>query len=207
MSARVIGSWLLRVAALAWLLVACGGPSTTIEQSWRTPDARIRELRNVVTLYVSRDGTMRRSVEDAMAQKLARGGTRATPAYAVLADDELRDRQRAKAKLTAAGYDGVIAIRLVSKDQALEYVPGTFDHYWGPAWSMAYDPGYLVSEIVVRVETSAYSLVDNQLAWSALSKTVDPDTPREAVDDVTTVAAAELQKQGIVATAPRPEGA
>lgn len=191
-------SWMLRLATLVVLLVACGGPSTTIEQSWRAPEARIGNMRNVVTLYLSRDGAMRRSVEDEMARKLARTGIRATPAYSILSDGDLEDRDRAKAKLVDSGFDGVIAIRLVSKETELEYVP-SFDHYWGPAWSMAYGPGDVYAETVVRIETSAFSLVDNQLAWTALSRTVDPDNPRETIDEVTTIAARELEKQGVIA--------
>lgn len=189
-------------------LAACGGPSTTIEQSWTAPGPQVGRLQNVVTLYVSRDGTMRRSVEDAMAQKLAGAGIRAVPAYQVLTDEDLRDRERAKARLAAAGFDGVIANRLVSKETELEYVPGSFDSYWGPAWSMAYDPGYVYTETVVRVETTAFSLTTNQLVWSAISKTVDPENQREVIEQVTSVAARELQKRGIVASAgTRPAGA
>jgi len=187
------------LAVIASVLAACAGPSTTIEQSWRAPDARVDKLRNAVALYLSPDSTMRRNVEDAMVTKLARAGIRATPSYSVLTDDELRQREAAKAKLVASGFDGVIAIRLVSKEDTIEYVPGTFDGYWGPAWSTAYSPGYMYTETVVRVEVSAYSLSNNELTWSALSKTVDPEGRREVIDEVTTVAANELQKQGIVA--------
>ena len=208
MSAHVNhGRWLPRLAAILLVMAACGGASTTIEQSWTAPEARLGELRNVVTLYVSSDGAMRRTVEDAMSQQLARAGVRVTPSYTFLRDDELLDRARAKATLVAAGFDGVIGIRLVSREQELAYIPGTFDGYWGPAWSAAYDPGYLVSETVVRVETSAYSLTSNQLVWSALSRTVDPNGPREVIDDITQVAATELRKQGIVARAAVAPGA
>lgn len=195
-----IGKPLLRAIAIGLLLAACAGPSTTIEQSWRAPDAQLGGLRNVVTMAVTSDGTLRRSTEDQMAAKLAAAGIRATPMYAVLGDAERQNRDQAKAKLRAMGYDGVIALRLVSRDQELEYVPGSFDYYWG----MTYDPGYLYSETVVRIETSAYSLEDNRLVWSAISRTVDPDSIREGIDEVTALAASQLQKQGVVAGTPRP---
>lgn len=206
MSARVrIGPWLPRLAVIAWLLAGCG-PSTTIEQSWRAPYAQRAPLRNVVTVCFS-DGVVRRNVEDEMARKLARAGVRATPSYTFLSDQELEERGLAKAKLASAGFDGVVALRLVSREQELYYIPPTFDGYWGSGWAMAYAPGYVASETVVRVETSAYSLADDQLVWSAISRTVDPSSPREGIDQVTTVAARALQKEGIVATAAPPAGA
>jgi hypothetical protein len=191
---------MLSVVATAWIAAACAGPQTTIEQQWRTSNPNVGELRNVVTMCIVDDGTMKRSCEDKLAQKLARTGVRATPMYSILSSDEMKDRAAAKLKLVAAGYDGVIAMRLVSRDQELQYVPGTFDYYWG----MTYDPGYLYSETVVRIETSAYSLASNQLMWSALSKTVDPDSVREGLDQVTDLAASQLQKERVIAGTPRP---
>lgn len=206
MLARVrIGPWLLCLAALAGSPAGCGS-STSVEQTWTAPNAQRGAMRNVVTLCFS-DGVMRRTVEDAMAQKLARAGIRATPSYTLLSDQELQERGAAKARLASAGFDGVVALRLVSKEQQQHYIPSTFDGYWGAGWGMAYDPGYVAIETVVRVETSAYSLANDQLVWSAITKTVDPSSPRDGINDVTTVAARQLEKEGIIAAAARPAGA
>jgi len=191
---------LLLCIAVALGLAACGG-STTIEQSWKAPDLAPSNLRNVVTAYISRDGAMRRTVEDSMAQKLTKMGVRAVPAYAVLTDDDLKDREHAKAKLVAGGYDGVVALRLVGKETEIEGMPPTFDGYWGTAWPGVYDPGYLSTETIVRVDTSVFSFADNKLVWSGLSKTVDPNTMSSAIGDVTKVVAKALMKQQIVASA------
>jgi hypothetical protein len=200
-----IGPWLLCLAAIAWLSAGCGS-STKVEQTWTAPNAQRAPLGNVVTVCFS-DGTMRRNVEDAMARKLAEAGIHATPSYTLLSDQELQQRDAAKAKLASAGFDGVVALRLVSKEHQLQYIPSTFDGYWGPGWGMAYDPGDVAIETVLRVETSAYSLTSGQLVWSEITKTVDPDSPRQGIDQVTTVAAREMQKDGILASAARPAGA
>jgi hypothetical protein len=185
--------------AIASGFVACGG-STTIEESWREPTQAPSNLRNVVTVYSSRDATTRRAVEDSMARRLAGIGVRAVPAYSVLSDDDLVDRDRVKAKLLAGGYDGVVALRLVGKDTKLVATPATFNGYWGAAW-----PGsYVDTETIVRVETNVFSLADNKLVWSALSKTVDPTTLHSTIDDVTKVVAKALENQRIVATTGRP---
>lgn len=179
-------------------LAACGGSATSIEQSWTAPTAQANRMHNVVTLYVSHDGSLRRTVEDEMAHKLVKSGILATPSYTLLTPDDLADRSMAKAKLLAGGYDGVVAIRPISKEHEIEYVPGSFDGYWGGYWS--YDPGYTYVETIVRVEVTAFSLQNNQVEWSATSKTVDPDDAQDVVRDVTSLAAKELRKQGIVAT-------
>src|SRR5690606_37036085 len=100
-------------------LAACAGSSTTIEQQWRTSDPSVAELRNVVTWCKIPSITVRRDCEDRMAQQLASIGVRATPLYSIFDETEMKDRAAAKQKLLASGYDGVIAMRLVSRDQEL----------------------------------------------------------------------------------------
>ena len=186
----------LRVLSIGILMViGCSGSSTTIEQSWRAPQGELEQLRNVVTVYISPDGSIRRSIEDQMAAKLYRKGIRATPLYAVLSEDVMHDKDQATAILRQAGYDGVVAIRLVSKES---YSWGTFDDYWGSAWPSVYDPSYAITEIVVRVETNVYSLHTNKLLWSALSRTLDPTSTSTVVDEVTSIVAKELDNRGVV---------
>jgi hypothetical protein len=181
-------------------LAGCAG-STTMEESWKAPNLPAGDLHNVVTLYISRDGAMRRTAEDSMARKLTHEGVHAVPAYSVLTDADLKDRDQAKAKLAASGYDGVVAIRLVSKETQINAVPPTFDGYWGMGWGWGwgYDLGYMSTETVVRVQTSVYSLAHNRLVWSGLSKTVDPNSVSSAIDSVTSVVATALEKQQVVA--------
>ena len=191
-------------------VAACAGSTTSIEQAWMAPEVGQVRLQRVVAIYIGEDGTIRRSAEDRLAQRLVAQGVQAVQAYAVLSSDDIKDLDRAKAKLRAAGFDGVVAMRMVDKETEIEYVPGTFDGYWGTAWpyyGYGYgSPGYLYSEVVVRIETTAYSLYDNKLVWSALSKTIDPYDTGELVDDVTKVVANELGRRGVVVAtrAPRP---
>jgi len=184
---------------LSLLLVACFGSSTTIEQSWRAPDVELDKLRNVVTVYIAPDGSIRRTIEDEMASKLVRKGIRAKPMYMVLTEEDLLDRDRAKARLIAAGFDGVVAIRLVSRESSA----GSLDDYWGSAWPSVYDPNYAFTDVVVRVETNVYSLANNELVWSALSRTIDPATSRTVVEEVTTLVAGELAARGVVISSRR----
>lgn len=74
----------IAIAIATFTLGACAGSSTTIEQSWTAPNARNAPFRKVVSLFLSRDGAMRRAAEDKMARELAARGVQATPAYQVL---------------------------------------------------------------------------------------------------------------------------
>jgi hypothetical protein len=178
-------------------MVACTS-NTSIEQSWTAPSAHSAQLKKVAVVFISPDTVLRHTTEDAMAQQLAKTGTQAVPAYTLLGDQELQDHAAARAKLQAAGFDGVISMRMVSKQQQLEATAPSFDAYWGLAWPAVYSPGYLQTETIVRVESNAYSLASGKLLWSALSKTIDPNNTDELIANVTKVFAHDLEKKGVV---------
>jgi hypothetical protein len=194
-----------RLLILVWIacLVSCAGPSTTFEQVWLGPHADLASVRTVVALYDSPDGAMRRTIEDRMARKLAQQGVPAVAAYSVLDSSDLADRNRATRALLSAGYDGVVVIRIVSTEM-YPGEPAATSTEWGTSWPMTYED-YVFSSPVVRVETTLYSLDDGQLLWSARSKTIDPDSSDEVIEEVTSLVASALEKQGVatVATARR----
>jgi hypothetical protein len=189
--------------ALLLALASCAS-STSIEESWRAPDAEPGELQNVVTLFVSDDVALRRSAEDELARQLSFHRVRAVPAYAILSDEDLQDPMRALTKLRTAGFQGIIAMRIASADVQLAVVPDTFDAYWDLAWPSLYG-AEVVPEEVVRIETNAYTLTEGQrhiggtkLLWSASSRTVDPTSVPAMIDDVSRTVAAALAKQDLI---------
>jgi hypothetical protein len=197
----------LQIALFALVLGACAGPRTDIELAWTAPSARSEKLHRVVTLFVSRDVALRRPAEEKMASQLAIRGVQATPAYQLLTRGDLSSLQAAKDKLRAQGYDGVVTMRIVDREQKLNYVPPSFDAYWTwaspyfywPGYYMPdyYSPGYIYTTTVVRMETEVYSLSDDRLLWAALSRTTDPGNARELISDVTKTMATRMTQQGL----------
>ncbi|MGN6109812.1 MAG: hypothetical protein ACTHU0_32190 [Kofleriaceae bacterium] len=196
---RVRLSKLVPIAIAALAAASCAGPQTSIEATWVAPGARSQQLQRVVTLFAFTDGAQRRSTEDRLANELRARGIEATPAYAVLAGDEVEDPELARSRLLSQGYDGIVAMRLVDKEQTLEYAPGDFDAYWGYAWPALYWPGYAYTETVLRMETNAYRLSDNKLVWSTLSKTVFDPTSSGYLENATDVVTRQLEASGVFA--------
>lgn len=191
----------LAITAGVLALAACGA-ATSIEQEWTTPSPQARvPLQRVVTVFVSDNVTMRRAAEDQLARNLAMRGVQATPSYAILGEQELESTDAARSKLRDLGFDGVVVMRIVDREQQLEYIPPTFDGYWGywgayPGYAVGWG-GYPYTETIYRLETAAYSLRSNQLVWSALTRTVDPENTRTLIDDTTQVVASELAERGL----------
>lgn len=189
-------------------VTACAGPSTTVDQVWTSPVARAEPpLQKVATIFITDNLTMRHAGEDRLARDLAARGVTATPAYAIFRDGAQTEQElpAIKAKLREMGYDGVVTMRIVDREQQLEAVPGTFDAYWGywgggywggPGWG-AYSPGYLYTETIYKIETAAYSLRDGRLVWSAVTRTVDPTNADEMVEQTTQLVAGQLVGSGL----------
>jgi hypothetical protein len=172
---------------LAFLaIVGFSGCATTVFQStWRAPDAAPLRFRGekVVALFVSKNLSTRHLAEDAMAREISARGAHGIPAYSVLGDEEIRDREAAKTKLQGMGFAGGVVMRIVGTETQYTYEPGIWARpyyrsfwggYWGWGWGRVYEPGYLVADRVVSVETLVYSLKQDKLVWAGVSRTVDP---------------------------------
>ena len=169
----------------------CFTATTSIDHVWRSPDVRIGELTNVVAVFPSPDGPIRRGIEDKLVERMAARGMRAVAGYAVLTTAEIGDRERAAAALTRAGYDGVVGMRAVDASERLDFYP-SLDLYWTAAWASA------LPRSVMRMQIDAYALSDRRLVWSATSNSADPRDVRELVDDVTKAVSRELDHQRVI---------
>ena len=100
-------------------------------------------------------------------------------------------------KLRALGYDGIVTMRIVDRQEDLNYVPGGY-----PAWGYGYGyggywdyaDGYVYTTMTYRLETNAYSLASDQVVWTGLVRSVDPDSARQLVGQATHVVASQLAK-------------
>jgi hypothetical protein len=196
---------LRRVIALGFsaVLAAACGPTTTIDQVWQSGVATTEPpLEKVATLFISDNTTMRHAGEDQLARQLIAQGVQATPGYAIFGDGKVKDLEAMKVQLRQMGYDGVVTMRIVDREQVVESTPATFDGYWG-YWGAGYwgpgvySPGYVYTETIYRIESAAYSLQSGRLVWSALTKTVDPDSAHDLVEDTTEIIAGQLAKRGL----------
>ncbi len=72
----------------------------------------------------SRDGVRRRTAEDAIVHAMS--SLQAVPSYAFISETQLMDAPKLSAAIKAAGFDGVIIMRLVSEHIEINSSPG-----WG----------------------------------------------------------------------------
>jgi hypothetical protein len=194
------------LALAALFLAACG--TTTFTSTWKAPGATpINPIgKTVAAVFISPDESKRRAGEDILAADISQRGAHGVPAYTLVPNDQRGDADAARAKLKAAGANGAVMMRVVGKDQEINYTPGMatpgpyggFGPYWGYGWGTAYSPGYLTTDTIVSVETLVYSLTDDKLLWASSSRTTNPGNLDQLIKEVADATAKEMAKQGLL---------
>src|SRR6266496_664257 len=196
-------------AAVALATFACA--TTTFQSTWRSPDARPLKLsgRKVVGVFVSKNEPLRHRAEDAMAREISARGAQGVPAYTILTDEEVKDRDAAKAKLEQLGFSGAVVMRIVGTQTQYTYESAYWNRpyylrfwgggYWGWGWGTVWEPGYLVADKIVSVETLVYSLEQDLLVWAGVSRTVDPARIEDFISELSAAVSKQLEKDGLLA--------
>ena len=124
------------IAVVALSTFACA--TTTFQSTWRSPDARPLKLsgKKVVGVFVSKNQTLRHRAEDAMAREISARGAQGVPAYTILTDEEVKDRDAAKAKLEQLGFSGAVVMRIVGTQTQYTYESAYWNRpyylrFWG----------------------------------------------------------------------------
>ena len=187
----------LGTLTLAAFVASCA--STEMSKTWTDPTAKGASLSKIAVVALTKDPGKRRMFEDATASKLA--GAQAVPSYQILGDTDLKNLEAVKAKLHAAGMNGVLVMRMTGMSEQVTPVGpyGTLDGYWGYAAGPVFEPGYLQTETVVHMVSNLYSLdQENKLIWSGVSDTFDPASAESFMKGVSKAVAKSLEKEHVV---------
>jgi len=194
---------LIRSLVCLALLAACA-PTTEVLNSWADPSAGQVRFKKMLNVCACKDEAMRRTVEDQLTKRI----TGSTSSYTILSQDDLQDRESAKAKVKAGGYDGAVVMVLVSVDRTQTYVPGSAyavpapytSMYggWGYGWSTYYDPGYVDTDQLVDFNTNVYRVQDEKLIWASRTQTTDPTSVGAMVDEIISANISEMKKQKVL---------
>jgi hypothetical protein len=200
----------LTLLLVALFLTGCASTST-FTTTWKSPEATPLGFsgKKVAAAVVLKDGARRRLAEDRLAQQIAARGAEGRTMYSLLPGASAGNEQAIRAALEAAGVKGLIVMQPVYVDRDVRITPAYEGHTSTTFWGGSYGSGFVTSysspteakiseTTVVYVETRVYSLEQNKLVWAGQSKSTDPDTVTELIEEITAAAASELQKEGLI---------
>ena len=197
------------LAALAG--VACA-TKTTLSNVWRSDSYPSGTMQRIFVIGIAQQEANRRSFEDAFAAALAPQNVEAVASYELLPGHERLSRASIENAISGRGFQGVLVTRLLNVDEKTTYVPpstyvrpGYYGRgmygYYGSSWDVVHNPGYAVTETIVRLETHLYDARTADLVWAAHSDTFDPSSIAAGVDSVTKKLSRQLAEDGMLAGA------
>ena len=189
---------------MAVLLLASCAARSKLFATWKEPDARSGPYRKVAVFALAQNEQTRAIAEDAFVRRLPKR-TEGFASHAILPREIEGDVDKVVTKLKAEGIDGAVVMRLIEENNAVVYDPGSFSrpyysfhNFYGGVWSSYHDPGYLTTEIAVRVESAFYSVADEKRVWTGYSQTLNPSSAQVVIDDVVRLVVKELKREGLV---------
>jgi hypothetical protein len=206
------GGWMALSRARRRALAAAGGlalcaaaacASTTLADTWRNPRAEPTRFRKVLAVAMVKDPELRRRAEDEIISHLRSDD--ALPTRAVIPDAELGDVERAKVRLRAAGFDGAVVLRPVAVEERIKYtsayVADSYDSFWGYygyGWAEAWEPGPTRVDTHLRIETLIYSVERDQLLWTGITRTINPESVRKTISEIAAEVTEALRREGLM---------
>lgn len=203
---------ILFIAVLA--LSGCGS-NTTIVNSWRDPNITVAQehFKKVLVVALVKDEASRRTAEN----RIAASNPIFKTSYQYLNETTKQLTQEQKLKiLQDENFDGVVTMRLVSKEKETNYVPGSytgmyyggfdglyagmygygFGNWYGMYSPYFYDPGYYQETTSYMVETNVFSLKENKLIWTGTTKSEYVNDLGSTVDAIMEAVIKEMRKDG-----------
>jgi hypothetical protein len=191
-------------ATAAVTLAACA--TTSLQSTWKNPAAAPLSLKGkkVVALVVVDEEALRYAAEDEAAREITAHGGVGVPAYELLRQAEIRDKETARTNFEKEGIEAVVVVRPVAKEKALA---GSFSgvpyagSFWGPGFwggGPGWGSGYLRTDLILVVETLVYSLQQSQLVWASQSQTLNPTQVGGFVRELGKTLGTEMEKQGLL---------
>ena len=204
LGARYVIPGLVAVAAL-FALTACTG--TRLSDVWRDPNYSAAPFHQVAVFVLGADPAVQRLAEDEVVRRLPMS-TRGISGSGMMPEPERGNIDKARERLRAGGFDGVMIARLVGVDGPRPWAAGslqevpvsyrTLSNYYVSSYREAEKSSLLQRPTVVRVQMNLYAVATETLVWSASSRTFNPEATRDVAGDVGKLAVEELQKAGIL---------
>ncbi len=193
----------LLLLPLLLLLYSCHPVRLTA--SWNDRNVPPATFKKILVLSIGNDLAKRRLAEDYIKAALIKHGLNAEGSIETFGPGFTKDQDSLKIRrvLLDNQFDGVLTVRKLDVNEHDRWMPGAV--YYGPVgfyrgfygyyyrtWGYYAEPGYMVTEVEVLLESNLYQVQSGRLLWSgqskALSRNPTPDMAaryaRNVVEDI-----------------------
>jgi hypothetical protein len=182
------GTTTLRLLLVAAAIMFCSCKTTSVEQTWKSPEFSAGPVKKVAVIAIEDRGTVRQAFENRFNNQLKAGGEEALVTHDMFSLQEIKaDKKAAAERLKQAGADTVLIVRLLDTQTYTREVRAThapfvpvvtgIDSYYGwyDYFSVAYmDMGTVWGSLeqTIYIETSLFDLNTGKKVWRCMTETV-----------------------------------
>jgi hypothetical protein len=199
-SSLVIGGVL---CCLFTLMAGCA--SSELVDIWNDSSFQSPPLNKMLVISVSKNLVYRHGWEDAFSAEFAKHNVAATPSYRLF-PDAVPDTNQVIQIVRSNGFDGVLVIHRLPSEMKTQYREREFRYSRRYKSFMTYyleigQAGYADSQKVnIRTFDVWATGNEDQLIWSATSKTPEPNSIQQVRPEIVKLVLSELTKQRIIAS-------
>jgi hypothetical protein len=182
--------------------------STKITSTWREPNKEIslKKLTKVLVVALFKDETSRRKAEDQMVGYFY---GKAVASYDYL-DKKMnkKNEEAIREKIKNDGFDGAVTMRLLDVDQEEVYSRDNilmypsyyrnFSGYYTRNWGYYSNPGYFLTTKTYTVETNVFSIKEDKIIWTGITKTTNPSGVAKMTEEIGKAVFNEMVKEGFI---------
>lgn len=202
---------LMAFSAILFLATSCN--STKILSSWSVSSPPQGAMDKVLVLAVIQDMQQKNEIEQTMVSELNRSGVSSTTATSIFGPKGFKglSEEEITSKLRGSKFTSVIIVSLVDKEKESSYTPGTY--YSTPrivgysrfyrryivVHDQMYTPGFYSTSVNYVLEADIYTVNDDdELIYSAQTKSYDPGSARALGESFAGAIVQELRTIGII---------
>lgn len=206
---------LLLISIPIFALLFAGCSTSKVTDSWATKSHLNASDNKILVLgmFSEKNRDAKRVMENELANDLRKFGYNAVTATQEFGPVAFRNmnEQQALQKLRDNGIANVVTINLLNKDEKKKYVPGNnyppyspyygFHRFWGYYsyyQPFAYNRGYYKNSTNYYFETNLYNVNNNELMYSAETKSFDPSSIRALADDYARNVVRDMKKKNVL---------
>jgi len=196
------------------LLAVASCNNTRLISSWKSPNASMDKYTKILVVGMTgtKDRELRQPIEDAVVKRLQDegiSGETSTQQYGPKSFRTMTEEQAVK-MVNDNGYDGVMVIALLDKNQERNYTPGyttstpyaVIRNRWYGGYSVLYDrvynPGYYSTTTDYVLEASFYKTRGDKLIYSAQTKSFDPNSSTDLAVDFSKTVVKDMFDKGVI---------
>lgn len=195
---------------LAIILMMGSCSSTKVIASWSLNPPPVEAMEKVLVLGVMANRELKEQIEREMVHELHKVGVNANPATDIFGPKGFRGltEEQVADKLHGSAYGSVLIVSLQSKETKKDYstrystpyVLGYNLYYrrYLLIYDNVYTPDYYASSTEYILEADIYTLKEDELIYSAQTRSSDPESVKSLADSFSKSIVTELKDKGII---------